>query len=87
MGSNIFDVLNTGWITVGILCSVQDTVILEKTLTDCSARSLEMVWKTEEVGPCSLEKTNGNQSTCPQLFTRLPLKRVGTLVYCSRKQK
>lgn len=42
MGSNIFDVLNTGQITVGILCSVQDTVILEKALTNCGARSLEM---------------------------------------------
>lgn len=43
MGSNIFDVLNTDWITVGILCSVQDTIILGKTLTNWSARSLEIM--------------------------------------------
>lgn len=56
MGSNIFDVLNTSEITVGILCSVQDTIILGKALTNWSARSLEIMSQTEEVGLCSLEK-------------------------------
>lgn len=50
MGSNIFDVLNTGWIAVGILCSVQDTIILGRTSTNWSARSLEVMHKTEEEG-------------------------------------
>ena len=53
MGSHIFDVLNTDWITVRRLFSVQDTIILGKTLTSWRARSLEIMLKTEEVGLCS----------------------------------
>ena len=75
MGSHIFDVLNTDWITVGRLFSVQDTIILGKTPTSWRARSLEIMLKTEEVGLCSLEKTKGKENTCLQLFTRSPLKK------------
>lgn len=56
MRSNIFDVLNTGWIAVGILCSVQDIIVLGKALTDWSARSLEIMQKTEEVELCREDK-------------------------------
>lgn len=75
MGSHIFDVLNTDWITVRRLFSVQDTIILGKSLTSWRARSLEIMLKTEEVGLCSLERTKGKENTCLQLFTRLPLKK------------
>lgn len=43
MGSHIFDVLNTGQTTVGILFSVQDTMILRKALTNWRDRSLEII--------------------------------------------
>ena len=75
MSSHILDVLNTDWITVRRLFSVQDTIILGKTLTSWRARSLEIMLKTEEVGLCSLERTKGKENTCLQSFTRLPLKK------------
>lgn len=89
MGSHIFEGLNTGQITVGILFSVQDTIILGKTSTNWRARRLEIMWKTAEVGLCSLEKRRlmGNKTPVSNYLQGCCLKNMDTFVYWSRKQK